>query len=269
MICAIDASGSINLENPIAQGVCKGSEAYKLYPTKETGETSFTIALDKPAVVDSEYAIIVDGFRGEGFKYFNPLMSVVPREDHAAMLMKLESAVGSGYVVRFTSVVGTSLGLLKSSFYINPFLTYTYLQDLNSDAAKIQAKDEAIEVGTEPVDICFDSFYPAEKYTVSAPEWCKAELSGRYDQFKLTMCAENAPEGAEGEVVIECPGEKKVIPVKAMILSAINDVTVGGQVVKTEYFDLSGRTIAKPENGMYIIRNTYSNGVQQATKVIK
>jgi len=244
MVCTVADDGTVNLENPIAQGVCKGANAYKLYADKDTCETTFTVALDKPAVVEGKYVIVVDGFRGEGFTYFNPMMSVYPREDRAAMIMKVEKDGQSGYVVRFSSVLGTSLGQLKSSFYINPFLTYTYLERTASDAAKVQAKDDAVVVGSTPVEVGFDSFYPAEKYTVTAPDWVKAEVSGQYDQFKVTMTAVDAPAEAEGEVVIECPGEKAVIAVKVSEPTAITDVTTTKAV----------KTVKVIENGqVYII----------------
>lgn len=263
MICTVDEEGNIALDAPIAEGICLGKDAYKLYPEKENSETSFTIALNKPAVIDQEYVIIVDGFRGPGFTYFNPMMSVNPREDRAAMIMKLESGSHSGYVLRYTSVLSTSLGQLKSAFYINPFLTYTYLVDTNEEDA------DEVAVGIEPVVLSFDSFYAADKYTVTAPEWCKAEVSGRYDEFKLTLTASNAPADAKGEVVIECAGEKKVIAVKAANATAISEVSANGNIVKTEYIDVLGRAVAEPKDGMYIIRNTYSDGSQTTNKMVK
>lgn len=263
MICSVDEAGNINLESPLGEGICLGANVYKLYSDKEVSESTFTIAMDKPVVVDGQYVIIVDGFRGEGFKYFNPMMSVVPRDDRAAMLMKVETSTGSGYVVRFSSVLGTNLGELKSSFYITPFLTYPYLVETSAE------EGETIKVGETPVDVCFDSFYPAEKYTVTAPEWCKAEVSGRYDQFKLTLSAQNAPEDAEGIVVIECPGEKMAFSVTTSDNPSSIIKVKDNQIVKTEFFDLSGRQIAQPKNGVYVITNTYNNGTQVTTKITK
>ena len=53
--------------------------------------------------------------------------------------------------------------------------------------------------------------------------------------------------------------------------SSINDVAASnnGDIVKTEYFDIAGRRIAQPENGIYIVRNTFSNGTTIATKIVK
>lgn len=258
MVCSVDAQGNVNLDNPLGQGVCKGADAYKLYD-KEVSETSFTIAMDKPVVVDGDYVIIVDGFRGPGFEYFNPMMSVYPRDDRAAILMKVESSQGTGYVVRFSSVLSTSLGQLKSSYYINPFMTYTYLVEQPGDAAKVQAKaDEAVALGETPVELGFDSFYPAEKYTVTAPDWCKAEVSGRYDQFKLTLTADaDAPADAEGEVVVQCPGEKKVVPVKVVKMSGINDMTVTKAV----------KAVKVVENGQVYIINAGKKYNMQGVEV--
>ena len=261
-IYAVDEQGTFYLDKPLGMGTCNGSEAYKLYASKDTCETTFTIKLDKPVVVDGAYVIVVDGFRGEGVNYFNPMMSIMPRDDRAMMIMVYETSQGTGMVVRSTSMLATSYGPLKSVFHINPYLTYTYLEPLFEETS------EPVEVGNDPKVLSFDSFYPAEKYTVNAPEWCKAEVSGVYDQFKLTLQAENAPEDAVGEVVIECPGERAVIAVKAMPATAINDVTVD-DVVKSEYYDVAGRRISQPENGLYIIRNTHSNGAVSAGKVVK
>lgn len=263
MVCSVDDQGNVDLQNPLAEGICLGANAYKLYADKEQSETTFTIAFDEPAVVDGQYVIVVDGFRGPGFIYFNPMMSVYPREDYAAMLMKVEAGDQEGYVVRFTSVLSTGLGQLKSAFYINPFLTYTYLVDNNEMA------DEAVLVSDTPVELSFDSFLPAEKYTVTAPEWCKAEVSGRYDEFKLTLTAENVPADVEGEVVIECPGEKMMIAVKALKGITGVEMVSSGNIVKTEYIDAMGRVVARPEGGVYFIRNTYNNGTQNTIKVVK
>ncbi|MCQ2288130.1 MAG: immune inhibitor A [Muribaculaceae bacterium] len=258
MVCSVDAQGNVNLENPLGQGVCKGADAYKLYADKDVSESTFTIAMDKPVVVDGQYVIIVDGFRGPGFEYFNPMMSVEPRDDRAAMLMKIESAAVSGYVVRFSSVLATSLGQLKSSFYINPFMTYTYLVETGSDAAKVKAMEDAVVVNDEPVVLSYDSFYPAEKYTVTAPEWCEAQVEGRYDQFKLTLVAvEGAPEDVEGEVVIECPGEKKVVRVKTVKMSGITDVTATKAV----------KAVKVVENGQVYIINAGKKYNMQGVEV--
>ena len=53
--------------------------------------------------------------------------------------------------------------------------------------------------------------------------------------------------------------------------SSINDVAASnnGDIVKTDYFDIAGRRIAQPENGIYIVRNTFSNGTTIATKIVK
>lgn len=265
MICSVDEQGNVDLENPLAEGVCLGANAYKLYADKEVSETTFTIALDQPAVVNGQYVILVDGFRGPGFTYFNPMMSVYPREDYAAMLMKVETGGQEGYVVRFSSVLSTSLGQLKSAFYINPYLTYTYLVDENSDVDT----NETVLVGETPVELSYDSFYPAEKYTVTAPAWCKAEVSGCYDQFKLTLTAENAPADAEGEVILECPGEQIVIAVKALQGTTITELVTAGKIVRTECIDAIGRVVAQPADGVYFVRNTYENGAQTTTKIIK
>jgi len=264
MICAVEADGTVKLNDPIAEGTCLGSDAYKLYPNKEVSETSFTIAFDKPVVVDGEYVIIVDGFRGPGFTYFNPMMSVYPREDRAAMIMKLEAGDTEGYVLRYSSILATSLGQLKSAFYINPYLTYPYLVDTDET---IQTVDEPVVLGEEEVVMSFDSFYPAEKYTVTAPGWVSADLNGCYDNFKLTLKAKTSA-SAKGDVIIECPGEKKVISVATPTATAISEVA-NGEVVNTEYIDAAGRIVATPVNGMYIVRNTYGDGTQTINKVIK
>ena len=56
----------------------------------------------------------------------------------------------------------------------------------------------------------------------------------------------------------------------------LNDLTTGIQAVsqenctvrKTSFYDLSGKAVEKPKNGIFIIKTTYSNGKTEAKKII-
>jgi hypothetical protein len=56
--------------------------------------------------------------------------------------------------------------------------------------------------------------------------------------------------------------------VKAESESGIGSTIINSEVVKSEYYDLSGRRIITPSNGIYVKRVTYDNGAVQTSKVV-
>lgn len=53
------------------------------------------------------------------------------------------------------------------------------------------------------------------------------------------------------------------------LISGVKGVTATSEVVSEVYYDMQGRKIEKPANGMYIVKATYADGKTRAKVVLK
>lgn len=86
----------------------------------------------------------------------------------------------------------------------------------------------------------------------------------------LTVSALPAGSPREGHILISGPAVDYTLTVRQTESSGVEDVVSGNMVVKTEYFDITGRKLReKPEAGLFMRVETYANGNKKTIKQLK
>ena len=125
----------------------------------------------------------------------------------------------------------------------------------------LKAEKEEIDLGEGTMaELKLESFHDGSEYTVEAPSWIKASVSGRYADTKLTVVAEANPSAKRtGTITVKAPGVSKSFTV-SQLTSGIEDIVSDNGAAIVAVYTTTGVEV-NPSNlapGIYIIR--YSDG---------
>lgn len=250
-IMVTDEEGMIN-ETPIATDTITSADFIDQAPY-----IILPFQFDTPVVMSQEvapmYLVRLSGFNdAENVSFFAPLMTAVDDVQGMACGWS-EKILCSGGTPRssYAAIAGVT-GVLQS-FYFMLDTEYPYFQ------TDVETIEVAPNVATE---VPVDAYYEAGKYTIEAPEWVDAEITGSGAATKLVV-AVTGSEPQTGELTVSAPGLKRTFTVKQTAGAGV--VAVGADNnAPTVYYNLQGIRVDAPRKGeVYIIRKGAS--VRKAT----
>lgn len=244
----------VQIDTPVATAKCKGSDALVF----DAGYNYFTLpfTFDKAAVIDNSkydaYIIKLTGFNSPEVTYFAPLQTWKPASLCFGFLEKEISHDGyTGASLSPMANVENEYGPMMGAFALN----------LDGYFPWLKAEKEEIDLGEGTMDeLKLESFHDGSEYTVEAPSWIKASVSGRYADTKLTVVAEANPSAKRtGTITVKAPGVSKSFTV-SQLTSGIEDIVSDNGAAIVAVYTTTGVEV-NPSNlapGIYIIR--YSDG---------
>ncbi len=253
-IYALDAEGhqELNTFTTIATTTCKGSDIIAEYVDNQ-GLLVLPFDFDEPAVVRATpehpyYIFMIEGFRSDKVRFFAPFQSYLPDDRRLGYAMyDLDfSSVQPGY--KFVKVRGMDWreDINDTNSYANPNSAFAIA--LNAEYPWLTCDTQEVEIDGETT-VALGSYYDGSKLSVSAPEGITATVSGRYDKCVLSL---SAHADAEGSVTVSGPGVSVDIKVKASPHAGINEVITDKDDADGIIYDLQGRKLLKPRQGLYI-----------------
>lgn len=213
--------GYVMADEPLASATCLGRDALGWTEgsvTKDYVVLGFDFV--SPVLLDinqhPSYIVRISGFHDERVGYFGPVQQWKPNPDEIALGWYTKTTTMQGQTresVQPIAYRANEYGDMYCAFSINMGGYYPWLQ---SEVSDVELVDNT------PTEVALDSYYGAEDLIVSAPEWIKATVEGRYGTSKLILSALDSDDN-EGEIVIEGLGVRKTFNVKVK----------GGSSVKT------------------------------------
>lgn len=258
-IIKLSEEGTIIDDNILATATCDYDHVNTF--VQESGDgLNIVFKFDKPVVIPANTADVQDFYliRFSGFHdpdnvdRFSPYQSIIPFTHdrlYGWVEKQIKIAGAADYVSSLSPMLyqETQYGPCHGAFAINLDAEYPWLA----------AEPSEIEVpATGEIHVALDSYYPADKLTVEAPEGIVANLTGCYNTTDLAV---SAVEGAniEGSLTVKGPGvEKSFTLTKSASISTIGADKAAAEA--TDAYDLTGRRVslkqASSAPGTYILR---------------
>lgn len=218
---------------------------------------------DKPAVVTSteEYPaffFMLEGFNSDAVEYFEPWQTIntAPGSMSLAFMMShidFQAATGRPAYYSIKPLVYKEEGE-----YYDPATSFAF--GLKAEFPWLTCDTEEISLGVddETAEVALGSYYDGSDLTVDAPEGLEATVEGQYDKCMLTVSrVADFTEEIEGVLTVKGPGVEVTMAVHADKASGIDEV-ISSDAEATDAFDLLGRPVKNPSNGVYIVK--YNDG---------
>lgn len=249
-------------ETPFASAEISGKNVVGRDPEMKT-ILAFDFPLDKPVIIDANdapaYIVKLSGFDSDKVSYFAPLQSWKPNPDiclgFAELSITRDGVTRSSYIP--SANFSNEYGELMSGFCFNFDACYPWLL---ADEETVSLSDGVT------ASIALDSYTDGADYTVDAPDWLTARVTGRYKAARLELTAQPATESRRATVTISAPGVSKSFTVEQGI-TGIENITVAGDSNISEIFTISGSRVSAGNltPGLYVVR--YTDGTVAKTIV--
>lgn len=218
---------------------------------------------DEPVVLKQEerfgaYMFMIEGFRGEGVKYFAPLQSLKPDVvgwAYALQDIDLTSHIQNYKFLKVKAInYREDVNLSGNDAYADPISSFAI--GLKAEYPWLTAaKTEAVINNETPeVKIALDSYYDAADLKVEAPEGIVASVSGRYDNCVLTLKRKADADYVDGKVKVSglAVGVELDVRHESAGINEVSAVADGAAKI----YDLQGRRVQQTRKGLYIINGT-------------
>ncbi|MDE7120161.1 MAG: hypothetical protein K2O10_06085, partial [Muribaculaceae bacterium] len=253
--------------DPIATATRKGSDMnwseggmlqYYTIDFEFEKPVALTLA-DAPA-----YIVKISGFNSDEVSYFAPMMQTTPTIDLCLgwneVSITSSNGVRSTYnpVANFKNENGQEMWC---AFAINLGGTYAYLKQAN------EGEIAEINAGKLVAEMPMISYYDGSEITVEVRKGFTAEITGRFNNAKLTITADKEAGASDGEfeAVLKAKGvELCKVPYHVTGLAAIDEVNgdATGNSDITGVYTVDGRLVGTSLEqlpaGIYLVR--YANG---------
>lgn len=229
---------------------------------------------DTPAVLSLDnapaYIIKISGFNSDDVEYFAPEMQTIPDGSNRCLgFIEVEitneegiTGISNVPVANFKNDNGQEMWC---AFAINLGGTYAYLERAENTDVLPEITD-----AVRSVEIPLISFYDGSEITVDIRKGFKAEVTGRFDNAKLTITAIDGASDGEFDATLNAHGVELKVPFKVSGIAAIDDIASDTTYEVTGIYTVDGRllqttSVASLPTGIYVVR--YANG--KAAKIIR
>ncbi|MDE7376783.1 MAG: BACON domain-containing protein [Muribaculaceae bacterium] len=264
-IYPVDDSFQPMLDAPVASATLLGKDITVLDEGDQSPDLScLTFEFANAAVLDDTYpayVVMISGFNSDEVAYFCPLQSLYPSDAPLALGWIAKDITFQGETRTSYSPMTDAEGEpMYTSFAIN---LEAYLPWLQCETEEIEISDNGTTVG-------LNSYYAAEDYTVSAPDWAQVTLEGRYGATTLTANAEYSEAARQGEVTISAPGVSKTFTLNQAAgtgISGIGEISAESDAIEAVY-NLNGQKVnaANLPAGVYMIKRANGNAQKAIVK---
>lgn len=256
----------------IATGTIKGSDM----TFSEGGMQDYyniRFEFDTPAVISTAgapaYIIRITGFNSDKVEYFAPEMQTTPDDSglclgfiQAEITGPGQSGISNFPVANFTNEDGQEMWC---AFAINLGGTYAYLERGETTDVLPEITD-----AVRTVEIPLISYYDGSEITVDVREGFDAQVTGRFNNARLTITAVDGASDGEFDATLNAHGVELKVPFKVSGIAAIDDVASDATYEVTGIYTVDGRmlqtvSVASLPAGIYVVR--YANG--KAAKIIR
>lgn len=267
-IYALDETYQFDYENitPIASATIKGTDVIAEYNDSK-GYLCLPFDFDSPVVLQTSdelpaYVILLTGFNSDEVEHFAPLQNYYTDRNYLGFGFALYHIDLSSHVDRPAYWNLRNLSYMEDGDYVDVYGTFAI--SIEGEYPWLTTECDGIQLDSEPVEVALGSYYDGSKLTVRAPEGITATVAGRYNRCKLTVTHADAATEVDGDIIVEGPGVKVTIPVKAA--AGIADITAEGATL-TGLYDLSGRSISRENatTGIYVAK--YSDGTARKVAI--
>lgn len=253
--------GDVMDEKPIATATLKGSQVLGIGEPDYLSNLCLVFNFETPVVLDNShpsYMIKITGFNSDEVTWFSPLQQWRPNPDYLCF----------GWLEKTVTTNGRNRTTLNPvAYYENEYGEMYCAFDINLGAAYpwLTADDTTVELGSlRQAEIAVETYYNGSDLTIESSPWIEATASGRYNECKILVNADQATEAREGFVKVSAPGvETKTFKVTQDV-SALSAIEAAGRTVKA-VFTPAGTPADLSAPGIYIV--TYSDGSVEKTVV--
>ena len=257
----------------IASKTISGTEIY--YHSGEYAQKDYLCMpfdFDESVVVTATeehpaFFFMLEGFHSELTNYFTPwqTLDTAPGSMNVAYMMsKIDFQAATGRPA-YLSV--KPLVYQEEGEYFDPASAFAFGLIAEFPWLTCNTEDVTLGANEESVKVALGSYYDGSDLKTEAPEGLVAEVAGQYDKCELTISREEGFTGkVNGKVTVKGPAVEVSVNVKAEEVSGIDEV-LGTEAVATEAFDLFGRRINNPGNGVYIVK--YNDGSVRKKVVVE
>ncbi len=204
---------------------------------------------DVPALISQDvcyqYIVRLSGFNNpDSIQTFAPLHSELGDPMQRAMGWAEKQLVSNGNIRTSLSPLVNYTGTYNS-FYFMLDAAYPYFKPAADDTVILPAEGTA--------EVAADSYYTGADFTVTAPEWVKAEVVGKGAEAKVVFAGSGKPDEA-AEVTLAAPGVSHTFKVQ---MSSTNSIaTIDEAATTPTIYNLQGRRVLNPTTGLHIINGT-------------
>lgn len=213
--------------------------------TLSAGDYSILFATTPDQIDDNNYT----------FYYDSPMLKYQPADveitEIDAPILMLNETTPSGMMMAFIIPVVTESGIILDSSSL-------YYQIMLEGQPMVFSPEVYTDIEKETTMIPFG--YNTGTYGNFYMEGSQQMLMVYGQDFKSL-----------GVRAVYKNGDKEIFSAVSYLpgYDSIKDITTGASVERTEYFDLQGRRVTEPSNGLFIRRATLSDGTISTEKVIR
>ena len=213
---------------------------------------------DEPALLDDShpgYAVLLRGFHDERVGYFAPMQSSLPDAQQLCFgaLEKLTKYDSDQYRTSYTylAYLEGEYGPCYNAFAINLKAHYGWL--------KPAAQEVTVPADGTTATIAIDTYFPAERVSVSELPGLATQYSGRYDTGVLTLSRDNSGvQPTDGVITVTAGVHKADINVHFETAGIDSAIAGSNAEVEAIYTPAGIRVDARNATapGIYIVRRT-------------
>jgi hypothetical protein len=262
--------GYLYMDEPIATATCYGSEIGADLDAYVTAKFDFS---DNALTIDTPIMVTISGFDFNDSVCFPTVFTNSESYYGSSYIaMDLWDSNSGDWYTQYVNIASVPFGTTRHAAGILMGLnaTYSWL-----DLLSVSSDFDAEETG-DSKQFVFDSFYDESYWQVTdngspLPDWISYDIAkdAESGHYTLTLTCASNDTRIERSVLVKVlvPGANKVIYVHQNPTNSVASISESdGEAI---YYDVYGRRVEDPDNGVYVKVTRLASGKTVAEKVMK